>query len=180
MKTIQDKIHIASKKVSIVLKLVWVMTSVIAFLAIVGGAILTLSNNEMQKSFLAAFDVTANNGTTISISPQNLLILFGSMFVNAMFMFLIIYTIYLIFRDISNEHTPFSKKNIVRIKRIAAITIVMSVIGSLFDTLLDAYTIGEMSWRIDVNGIILGLTIYCLALIFNYGCELQQISDETL
>ena len=34
--------------------------------------------------------------------------------------------------------------------------------------------------KMNVVGLIVGIIIYCISLIFDYGCELQQQSDETL
>jgi len=50
----------------------------------------------------------------------------------------------------------------------------------LNSSLVDYYTIGELTWRIHVIGIIVAVIIYCISLIFSYGCDLQRESDETL
>lgn len=60
------------------------------------------------------------------------------------------------------------------------IAVVLSIVGSYSDALIDYYTIGELTWRVNVIGLIIGMIIYCISFIFSYGCDLQQESDETL
>lgn len=180
MNTTRERIRSTSRKISIALKVGVFFMLFVTCSALIGIVILTVSGEEMKQSFLAAFDVTAKDGAILSIVPQNLLVMFVSMVIYALFMCFILYFIYMIFRDISREDTPFCKKHILRMKQAAAMTIVLSVIGSFFDSLSDVYTIGEMVWHMDFAGMILGIVICCLALIFDYGCELQQQSDETL
>lgn len=57
---------------------------------------------------------------------------------------------------------------------------ILSIVGSCSDALVDYYTIGELTWRIHIIGIIVAVIIYCISLIFSYGCDLQRESDETL
>ncbi len=98
-------------------------------------------------------------------------------------MTVIIAFIYDIFCSIGKSFTPFTIKITRRIKQIAVISIVLSLrncLGGFSDALVDYYTIGELTWRINFAGLLSGMVILCLALIFRYGCELQQQSDETL
>ena len=63
-----------------------------------------------------------------------------------------------------------------------SITITFDTINPNLSTILmvDYYTIGELTWRINIIGIIVAIIIYCISLIFSYGCDLQKESDETL
>lgn len=80
MKPSQEKIMNMSKKISIVLKLGFIVSNVIVILSIVAIGILVFSGEDIKSSFLAAFNVTANNGTTISIAAQSLLVMFACTF----------------------------------------------------------------------------------------------------
>lgn len=180
MNKLQRKIQKTSHKISIALKTGFIIMLVIPLLAAAGILILAFSSEAVRQSFLDAFNMTAYNGAIIAIVPQNLLVLFIFMIIYAVLMSFILHTAYTIFRDISMEYTPFKHKNIKRIKGIAAMTVILSAAGSFFDTIADIYMIGEASWHINFMGIILGIIIYCFALIFDYGCQLQLQSDETL
>lgn len=91
-----------------------------------------------------------------------------------------IYFVYAVFAEIKRDCTPFTSQNTVRIKKAAAVVAVLSIVGGCSDALVDYYTIGELAWRINVAGLVTAAVIYCISLIFGYGCDLQRESDETL
>jgi len=180
MKSSQEKIRNASKKITIILKLGFIVFVIVVIVALVAIGILMFSREDMKSSFLAAFEVTANNGTAISITPQSFLIMFVFILINTLLISVMIFIMYAIFDDIKKGDTPFLHQNTARIKYIAIITVVLSIVGSYSDALIDYYTIGELTWRVNIIGLIIGIIIYCISLIFSYGCDLQQESDETL
>ncbi len=65
-------------------------------------------------------------------------------------------------------------------QKTALICLLLGILGSCSDALVDYYTIGAPAWNISPAGLVMGLVLYCLSLIFEYGCGLQQLSDETL
>ncbi len=180
MKPSQEKIRSMSKKISIVLKLGFIVSNVIVILSLIAIGILVLSGEETKLSFLAAFNVTANNGTTISIEAQSLLIMFAFMLIDTILISLAIFFVYAIFDKIRKGFTPFTHENTTRIKKVAIITAILSIVGSYSDSLVDYYTIGELTWRVNIIGMIVAIIVYCISLIFSYGCDLQKESDETL
>lgn len=180
MKSNQEKIKNVSRKISIVLKLGFIVSNIIAILALIAIGILVFSGEDMKSSFLAAFNVTANNGTTISIEARSLLSMFAFMLIDTILISLIIFFVYAIFNEMAKGYTPFLHGNTIRIKKIAIIAAVLSIVGSYSDALVDYYTIGELTWRVNVIGVIVAIIIYCISLIFSYGCDLQKESDETL
>ena len=107
MQTSQEKIRNISKKISIVLKLGFIVSNVIVILSLIAIGILVFSEDNMKSSFLAAFDVTANNGTTISIEGRSLLIMFTFMLIDAILISLVILFVYFIFNEIRKGFTPF-------------------------------------------------------------------------
>lgn len=180
MKPSQEKIRNMSKKLSIVLKLGFIVSNVIVVLSLIAIGILVFSGEDTKSSFLAAFNVTANNGTTISIEARSLLIMFAFMLIDTMLISHTIFFVYAVFNEIRKGYTPFSHENTARIKKIAVITAILSIVGSYSDALVDYYTIGELTWRVNIIGLIVAIIIYCISLVFSYGCDLQRESDETL
>lgn len=180
MSVSQDKIRSLSGKMSFVLKLGLIAAGIIGVLASAAIGILLFAGEETKASFLAAFHVTANNGTVIGIEAGALMVLFAIMLVDTVLAALAIYLVHAVFAEIRRGCTPFSGRNIVRIKKVAAVAAVLSIVGSCSDGLVDYYTIGAPAWRVNVTGLIIAAVIYCISLIFDYGCELQRESDETL
>ncbi len=180
MKPSQEKIRDMSKKISIILRLGFIVSNVIVILSLIAIGILVFLGEETKSSFLAAFDVTAINGTTISIEARSLLIMFIFMLIDTILISLAIFFVYAVFDELRKGFTPFSHENTARIKKIAIITAILSIVGSCSDALVDYYTIGELTWRVNIIGMIVAIIIYCISLIFSYGCDLQRESDETL
>ena len=106
--------------------------------------------------------------------------MFAFMLIDTILISFAIFFVYAIFNEIRKGVTPFSHENTTRIKKIALLAAILSIVGSYSDALVDYYTIGELTWRINIIGIIVAIIIYCISLIFSYGCDLQKESDETL
>lgn len=101
-----------------------------------------------------------------------------------------------IFSDIVAGETPFSHKQVKRLRYLGAAFLVFAAIELIlstsfyFDTQLLGQTlsvVGESASeipsefiRIDLTAILAALASYGLALIFKYGILLQEYSDETL
>ena len=97
MKPSQQKVKELSRKISIILKLGLIVSVVIMALALMAIGILLFSGEELKSSFLAAFEVTANNGTTIGIGPRPLLTMFAFMLVDTALISLAIFFVHAIF-----------------------------------------------------------------------------------
>ena len=105
--------------------------------------------------------------------------MFVYMLIDTLLISLAIFLVYAVFNGIMKGLTPFLPENTARIKKIALIVAILSIVGSYSDALVDYYTIGELTWRINIIGIIITVIVYCISLIFSYGCDLQRESDET-
>lgn len=78
-----------------------------------------------------------------------------------------------IFKDISVDSSPFEMKQVKRIRKIAIFYLIISV--------LDLQTTAfSFSFTMNFIGIVGALMFWCISLIFEYGCQLQKESDETL
>lgn len=87
-----------------------------------------------------------------------------------------------IFKDISREGTPFTKKNSNKIRTISLLLIANEIIIPPLRLLVLMIFVPAVEATSSINlGIIVATAVFfCLALIFEYGCLLQQESDETL
>lgn len=88
-----------------------------------------------------------------------------------------------VFHDIQKEYTPFTQKNVRRFKAIAWLLLASNVVlplaqGQLYMRLPGKG--GGFQAQVDFTGIVCSAILFCLARVFQYGCELQRFSDETL
>lgn len=175
-----QKIQTTGKRASALFRAGSLLSGGAAALALAAICILLFSGGEARASFLSAFDVTANNGTTISIDPQSLLLMFGFMLFDCILITFILFSVHSIFRNIAADGLPFTRHNAILLKKTAVICLLLGILGSCSDTLVDYYTLGAPAWNFNLAGLATGLVLYCLSLVFEYGCSLQQLSDETL
>ena len=79
MNDITQKLQTTGKRAAALLRAGSLLSGGAAALAMFAICILLFSGGETRSSFLSAFDVTANNGTIISMDSRSLLLLFSFM-----------------------------------------------------------------------------------------------------
>lgn len=89
-----------------------------------------------------------------------------------------------VFSSAAKEGTPFTSENANRIKKIGVTILVASIIvpmtQRIFLTVLAPEAIASASDRIALPLVALAVVFIFFSIIFRYGTELQQQSDETL
>ena len=87
-----------------------------------------------------------------------------------------------IFRNISRDCTPFTKKNSTRIMIISLLIIADEIVIAPLQLLLKMILVPEVEAIVSItlSNMVVAVVVFCLALIFEYGRTLQQESDELL
>ena len=94
--------------------------------------------------------------------------------------FTVLFTLYQLFVNISHEHTPFTDINVKIMKKVAVWIAIMCSADCLVNGIADKLLTGEMTFSFNFIWLVVAMSIYGISLIFDYGCQLQQQSDETL
>lgn len=87
-----------------------------------------------------------------------------------------------LFANIEKAQTPFNLTTIKCLKRLAWSIVVISVVPAILGSIL-IHAIAPNSdvvFRIELVGIISGIVMFLLGLVFSYGKELQDKDDATL
>lgn len=77
-----------------------------------------------------------------------------------------------IFGCIGKGYSPFTEKTAIQIRKIALYVLLFAVFSVL--------SVFKMVFSSFFMCALFALILYCISLIFDYGCELQQEIDETL
>lgn len=87
-----------------------------------------------------------------------------------------------LFKSIVNEQSPFNEGVSHYLKKIAIFVLVISVVPALVGTTVVriVYPATELTFPIEVGGIIAGVVLFVFGVVFKYGKELQKRDDETL
>ena len=180
MNSTQQKIVKSSKLISRILFIGNALNCIFILLSAIVICIFILGNEDLISSLQNVYKTTAD-GTIKIPAKEDLIILFSFAIAQLGILFTILRILYQIFKDISTACTPFEKKQVGRIKRTAQLTLVMCIASSIFDAIGHLILYDTVSiFRINVIWFALALIIFYLAHIFEYGCALQEQSDETL
>lgn len=177
MTTTQEKIKKTSRYISIGVKIVEVFVIVGAVLSAL-GLLTILCNRTDLTGFFVDMGQSPNPEAAAVLMPILIGLLIVTMIVDAIGCD----QLYRIFKDISREATPFAAKHVRRIKTVAWLTLPLAFLDATCRNLADAFQAGDPAINLELNlmWVAFGAIIYCLAYIFDYGCKLQQESDETL
>ena len=87
-----------------------------------------------------------------------------------------------LFKSVAAEQTPFTERVSHYLKKIAIFVLVLATVPAIVGSIL-LHSIcpeTELSFPVDLGGIIAGIVLFLLGWFFNYGNELQKQDDETL
>ena len=119
-------------------------------------------------------------------SAADLRIYFSTALITCLFLAITLFITGRIFWDISRDCSPFSMKHVKKLKLIAKLLVILTLLKPIcraVSTLLFSSWGGESEMMLisfDIGTLVFAAVLYCLALIFEYGAELQQQADETL
>jgi len=123
--------------------------------------------------------ITAEMGDSVTSAIQNIsisTIALAVLFIASAFL-----------KSIRSEYTPFIDKNVARLKSMAILIAIIEPIGlaiNFFSNMLRPISADGIKTvtHSSMGGmvIVLGLIVYCIAIVFEHGSYLQKQSDETL
>lgn len=109
-------------------------------------------------------------------------VLFGTLALYAFMCIGLLWNVEGLFKSIAQEQSPFSERVGHYLKKIAIFTILTSVVPALVGSIVIRIVYPEtgLNFPIEVGGIIVGVVLFLVGMVFNYGNELQTRDDETL
>lgn len=122
------------------------------------------------ETFQSTWNAICSSGQARSFSQYILFFLCCS--VEFTCLFFIFYNAKKIFSCIGKGHSPFTKKTAIQIRKMAIYVMSYGVISAI--------PIFKISFLSLLICCLFALILFCISLIFDYGCELQQEVDETL
>ena len=87
-----------------------------------------------------------------------------------------------LFKYIAKEQTPFNERVSHYLKKIALFTLLLSAVPALVGSIVMRAVCPEteLTFPIELGGIVAGIVLFIIGLCFDYGNELQKSDDETL
>lgn len=115
------------------------------------------------------------------LSPPETAVLFGTMAVYAFIGVGLFWNVEGLFKSIAKEQAPFGEAVGHYLIKIAVFVLLLSAIPAFLGTLVAhiACPETELSFPIEVGGIITGGVLFLIGMFFQYGNELQEMNDES-
>lgn len=157
-----------ASKVIIALEVLFVfaVASILILVLMLGSGIIPAEiSADALKELTLTLAVDGQNVNDLNLGGVMLPVVIGVVLFKCGLYLAVMETIRRMVRDISRSETPFEQIHVQRMKRIA----IMIFVGSFINL-----------FSIQANEWLVAAVVWLLAMIFDYGCVLQQESDETL
>ena len=120
--------------------------------------------------------------TTGELTAAETAVMFGTLALYAFTCAGLLWNVEGLFKYINKELAPFNDKVCHYLKNIAIFILVLSVIPALLGSILLKALCPEteLTFPIELGGIVAGVVLLLVSLFFEYGNELQKQDDETL
>ena len=142
----------------------------------------------VQIAITVYFTVTGNRELSAAAASRNVLTLVYSLFFSAIVIAVIVLSLRLIL-VINRGETPFTLENAKRLRAIGWLLFAFEPLQWLITHLFWAIASGRLEedgvveYYYNSNGgmiLMVGLAVLAISYVFQYGVELQKLSDETL
>lgn len=169
----------SSRVISIIMKIGY--TVMIVALCITAVTLLFLTISGGKTSFALA------NGTNVIIadglpaSMGSLTVFFTQLVVMSAFLFAIFFLTYRMFHEISMTGDPFITKYVKTVRVIGILVASMTIAVGFAETIM-VLVAGEKSIEMitETPGIVVGVIIFCLSYIIDYGCTMKEKSETDI
>ncbi len=146
----------------------WLISGILAIFLIVFLAMKDKITEVLQNSTDIDIFVSTNDNNYI---PAVVIIILSGIILSSL-MALMFRNVNLVFKN-TNTGSPFSLSNVKRVRQIGYLALSIPAIELITNLFLSIFT-NELNYTIDLNEIIFGLIILCLAQYFAYGTSLEN------
>ena len=160
----------SARFISILLNVGCIIFGVMSVLLFTGITVIACSKLFSSEMFLEAWGTAIKAGQTLSFGQC--VFFFICCLGELICIFLALYNAKRIFGCIGKGNSPFTYTTAIQIRKIALYVLLFAVFSVL--------SVFKMDFLSFFMCALFALILYCISLIFDYGCELQQEVDETL
>lgn len=165
-KTLKKSAHF----ISILLNIGCIIFGVMSVLLFAGIMVIVCAQLFSSEMFQEAWGTAIKAGQTLSFGQC--VFFFICCLGELICIFLALYNAKRIFGCIGKGNSPFTDTTAIQIRKIALYVLLFAVFSVL--------SVFKMAFSSFFMCALFALILYCISLIFDYGCELQQEIDETL
>ena len=160
----------SARFISILLNVGCIIFGVMSVLLFTGITVIACAKLFSSEMFLEAWGTAIKAGQTLSFGQC--VFFFICCLGEFICIFLAFYYAKRIFGCIGKGNSPFTDTTAAQIRKIVLFVLLFAVFSVL--------SVFKMTFSSFFICAVFALILYCISLIFDYGCELQQEIDETL
>ena len=133
-------------------------------------------------TFIVLAIVLPINNAIESLTAKETAVMFSTLAVYAFFCIGLLWNVEGLFKSVAAEQTPFTERVSHYLKKVAIFVLLVSIVPALIGSIIlrAIYNATELTFPIDLCGVIAGFVLFLLGRFFKYGNELQKQDDETL
>ena len=120
--------------------------------------------------------------TTGELTAAETAVMFGTLAFYSFMCVGLLWNVEGLFKYVAKEQSPFSERVSHYLKKIALFILLLSLVPALLGSILlkAICPATELTFPIELGGIVAGIVLFVIGLFFEYGNELQKSDDETL
>lgn len=166
----QKTLKKSARFISVLLNISCIIFGILSALLFVGIIVTVCIPLFSPEMFQSAWETAVKAGQTLSFGQC--VFFFICCLGEFICIFLALYNAKRIFGCIGKGNSPFTAETAVQIRKIAMYVLIFATFSVL--------SVFKMAFSSFFMCGLFSLILFCISLIFDYGCELQQEVDETL
>lgn len=180
MDSLKEKIQNSSRIMAVITKVLCILLTV-GLLIPVSVLIWSAAAPDTDFNSVPGLGFYSLSGQLLTSNGEIIAGMF-TIIVSAIFILYILVIAYYIFKAISQYIMPFSQDNAKKLKKIAVILLIYSIVEPVAKAGFYGTFASEVQIQTSVNSlsVILALIFFFISVLFSYGAELQRQFDETL
>lgn len=133
-------------------------------------------------TFIILAIVLPSTDAIVTLHASEVAVVFATLALYAFICIGLLWNVEGLFKSIVQEQSPFNEGVSHYLKKIAIFILLISVVPALVGSTVVriVYPTTEITFPIEVGGIIAGVVLFVFGVVFKYGKELQKRDDETL
>ena len=166
----------SSKVISVIMKIGYTVMIVALCITVAAMLFLAISGGETSVALSNETNLIIADG--LPESTGSLTAFFVEFLLTGAFIFAIFFLTYRMFQEISVTGDPFVVKYVTTVRAIGILVASMTIAVGLAETIITLVT-GDSSLELftELPGIVVGIIIFCLSYIIDYGCSLKEKSE---
>lgn len=173
-----NALKVSSKVISVIMKIGYIVMLVMTCISASSFIFMAVTGGKTSVKIAGGHKIAITD--ELSKTPKELAVIFSEFLIMGVFLFVIFLLTQRMFQNINLTGNPFTEKHVKTVRVIGILVVIMNIVVPVVadigefvagTDLLKGYT--------EAPGIVVGIIIFCLSYIIDYGCALKEEYDKS-